>query len=171
MHVSRTAATAALAVAALGGSAVASGAAFGDAGRSQHHSDEHRAVLRASLAPSVPTDPTLLGAMPGAVPWMIRHGEADLKASGRLDVDIRGLVIPSGAFSGTTGPVKMVSASLYCDASSTPVGTSASVPITTDGNADIRATFGLPTKCLVPALLIHPNGANTTYIATSGFGG
>jgi hypothetical protein len=172
MFISRTAALAALATAALGGSAAASATAFGDGGgRSHDRSHEHRAVLHTSLAPSVPTDPMLLGASPGAVPWVIRRGEADLKANGRLDVDIRGLVIPTGMFAGTTGPVKMVSASLYCDSNTTPVGTSASVPITTDGKADIEATFSLPAKCLTPALLIHPNGANTTYIAASGFGG
>jgi hypothetical protein len=167
MQVSRRLAVAALASAALGGSAAGAGSAVADHGGQSHHgSGEHHAVLRTSLAPSVPTDPTLLGNTPGAVPWVIRHGEADLRSSGRLEVDIRGLVIPS---LGTTGPVMTVSASLYCDGSSSPVGTSSSVPISTNGNADIRATLTLPAKCLTPALLIHPNGANTTYIAASGF--
>jgi hypothetical protein len=65
--------------------------------------------------------------------------------------------------------VTAVSASLYCGGSSTPAGTSNSFPISADGNARITADFMLPTKCEVPALLIHPNGANTVYIATSGF--
>lgn len=72
-------------------------------------------------------------------------------------------------FTGTTGPVKTVSASLYCGANSTPVGTSNSFPISNDGNARITANLALPAKCQIPALLIHPNGANTVYIATSGF--
>jgi hypothetical protein len=86
-------------------------------------------------------------------------------------VRIRGLVIPPAPFTGTTGPVKTVSASLYCGGSGAPIGTSASAPISTDGDAQISADFVLPSKCQIPALLIHPNGALGTYIATSGFGG
>jgi hypothetical protein len=67
--------------------------------------------------------------------------------------------------------VTTVSASLYCGASTTPVGTSGSFPISTGGDARITANFTLPAKCLVPALLIHPNGANAVYIASSGFTG
>ena len=48
-------------------------------------------------------------------------------------------------------------------------GTSDSFPISTEGNARITAKFMLPEKCQIPALLIHPNGANAVYIATSGF--
>ncbi len=102
---------------------------------------------------------------------MLRSGEARLHTDGRLDVDIRGLVIPVAPFTGTPGPVKTVSASLYCGGNSTPVGTSNSSPISTDGDARITAEFTLPAKCQIPALLIHPNGANTVYIATSGFTG
>ena len=74
-------------------------------------------------------------------------------------------------FAGTTGPVAAVDASLYCDDSSTPVGTSASVPISKHGDALISAKFTVTSTCLVPALLIHPNGLTGVYIATSGFGG
>ncbi|MGH2884285.1 MAG: hypothetical protein ACRDPA_16600 [Solirubrobacteraceae bacterium] len=128
-------------------------------------------MLSTSLAPSVPTDPTLLGAAAGGVPWVLRSGEARLRSDGRLTVRIRGLLIPSGQFAGTTGPVMTVSASLYCGGTSTPVGTSENVPLASDGDARIDTTLALPTKCQIPALLIHPNGALGAYITTSGFGG
>jgi hypothetical protein len=83
-------------------------------------------VLFTSLAPSVPNDPTLLGAAAGNVPWVLRSGEAKLHSNGRLTVRIRGLLIPSGPGARTTGPVKTVSASLYCGANSTAVGTAIS---------------------------------------------
>ncbi len=113
----------------------------------------------------------LLGAAAGGVPWVLRFGEASLRDSGRLDVSIRGLVIPTAPFTGTTGPVTTVDASLYCAGNSTPVATSASVPISTTGDAHISARFTLPATCQIPALLIHPNGAAGVYIASSGFGG
>jgi hypothetical protein len=178
MHMSKRTAVGLLAASAFAGSATTAVSAIGDPG-SGHGSHRERGdrgrgdrtVLSTSLAPSVPTDPTLLGAAAGGVPWVLRSGDARLRPDGRLDVRIRGLVIPVAPFTGTTGPVKTVSASLYCGGSSTPVGTSNSFPISTDGNARITATFMLPAKCQIPALLIHPNGGNAVYIATSGFMG
>jgi hypothetical protein len=128
-------------------------------------------LLATSLVPSIPTDPALLGATAGGVPWVLRSGEAELRGDGRLTVRIRGLLIPSGPLAGTTGPVKTVSASLYCAANSTPVGTSNSLPLSSDGDAQITTTVKLPAKCQIPALLIHPNGALGVYITTSGLGG
>ncbi|HWF74566.1 MAG TPA: hypothetical protein VG186_14545 [Solirubrobacteraceae bacterium] len=56
-----------------------------------------------------------------------------------------------------------------CGASTTPVGTSSSFPISTGGDARITANLTLPSKCEIPAVLIHPNGAAAVHIATSGF--
>jgi hypothetical protein len=67
--------------------------------------------------------------------------------------------------------VKSVSASLYCGGNSTPVGTSATVSLSSKGNARIKSRLTLPSKCQIPALLIHPNGGLGAYIATSGLGG
>jgi hypothetical protein len=181
MHLTKRAAVTLLTVSALAGSATAAMTAVAEPGHGNgqgngngngngNHGDRaNRTVLSTSLAPSVPSDPTLFGAAAGGAPWVIRSGEARLKSNGRLEVRIRGLVIPVAPFTGTRGPVTMVSASLYCGASTTPVGTSSSFPISTGGNARITARLTLPTKCEVPAVLIHPNGANAVYIATSGF--
>jgi hypothetical protein len=128
-------------------------------------------LLDTSLAPSVPSDPALLDAAAGGVPWVLRFGEVSLRDNGRLDVSIRGLVIPTAPFTGTAGPVTTVEASLYCAGNSTPVATSAPVPISTTGDARIRARLTLPATCQIPALLIHPSGAAGVYIASSEFGG
>lgn len=173
MYVPKRTGVALLAASAFVGSAtmaVTATAATGH-GRADHRDRHNRPVLSTRLAPSVPTDPTLFGAAAGAVPWVLRSGDARLQSDGRFDARIRGLVIPVAPFTGTAGPVTTVSASLYCGGSSTPVGTSNSFPLSTNGNARITASFTLPAICQIPALLIHPNGANTVYIATSGFGG
>jgi hypothetical protein len=175
MYISKRAGVALLTASALAGSATTGVTAFADHGvrgnGAAHAKHDNRMLLSTSLAPSVPTDPTLLGAAAGGVPWVLRSGQAKLHSGGRLTVRIRGLLIPSGPGAGTTGPVKSVSASLYCGANSTPVGTSAPVPLSSDGDARITTTLALPTKCQIPALLIHPNGALGAYITTSGFGG
>lgn len=174
MYISKRTAVAMLTVSVLAGSAMTAMSASADHGGGPDQSrGEHLngTVLSTSLAPSVPADPVLLGAAAGGVPWVLRSGEARLRNDGRLTVRIRGLLIPSGQFAGTTGPVMTVSASLYCDGNSTPVGTSDNVPLASDGDARIDTTLTLPTKCQIPALLIHPNGALGVYITTSGFGG
>ena len=174
MYISKRTAVAMLTGSVLAGSAMTAMSASADhgGGRDQTRGEDgNGTVLSTSLAPSVPTDPALLGAAAGGVPWVLRSGEARLRSDGRLTVRIRGLLIPSGQFAGTTGPVMTVSASLYCGGNSTPVGTSDNVPLASDGDARIDTTLTLPAKCQIPALLVHPNGALGAYIMTSGFGG
>jgi len=67
--------------------------------------------------------------------------------------------------------VTTISASLYCgaDANTTAADTSKSVPISRKGNATIHdRSFTVPGTCLAPVVLVHPNGAATTYIALDG---
>jgi hypothetical protein len=58
---------------------------FGAAGRSHrsnhnHHGQRHGvAVIKESLAPSQPTDPTFHGVNPGGAPWVLKRGEVRLK--------------------------------------------------------------------------------------------
>jgi hypothetical protein len=135
-----------------------------------HHGDRHGApLITESLAPSQTTDPTLHGVAPGGAPWILKRGEVRLKRDGKLDLFVRGLVIPS---LGTAGPVTTISASLYCgaDSNTTAADTSQQVPISPEGNARIRDTsFSVPPTCLAPVILIHPNGVATTYIALDGW--
>src|SRR5215472_16468567 len=103
MFISKRTAVAVLTVSVLAGSAMTAMSASADHGGGRgragvQHGDG--TVLSMSLAPSVPTDPTLLGAAAGGVPWVLRSGEARLRSDGRLTVRIRGLLIPSGQFAG-----------------------------------------------------------------------
>ena len=109
MSISKRTAAALLTTSALAGSATTAVTALadhGDRGRGGAHREDGRrmVVLSTSLVPSVPTDPSLLGVAAGGVPWVLRSGEVQLRGSGRLTIRIRGLLIPSGQFAGTTGP-------------------------------------------------------------------
>ena len=161
-------------VSAIAGSAVSAVSAVGDRGGPDRHGGDHngRTLFDTTLAPSIPSDPMIHGVMAGGAPWVIRHGDARLRADGRLSVRIRGLVIPVAPGNGTPGPVMTVSASLYCGADTTAaVATTASVPISRAGDARIDGRLALPAKCEAAALLIQPNGIDSIYIASSGFGG
>jgi hypothetical protein len=126
-------------------------------------------VLDDSLAPSQPTDPTFHGVAPGRAPWVLTSGKVRLTSDGKLDLEVRGLVVPT---TGTTGPVTTISASLYCgaDTSPTPADTTQQVPISSTGNARIHdRSFAVPSTCLAPVILVHPNGNAGVYIALDGW--
>jgi hypothetical protein len=169
MQLSKGRAVATLAAAAFAGSATTAVSATGhERGDRGHH--RSGALLKASVAPEVPSDPVLNGANPGGAPWVIKRGEARLARDGDFRVSLRGLVIPNPPGDGTPGPVTTVSASLYCGDSTMATGTTPSVPISRAGNAEITGHITVPAKCLAPTVLIHPNGATGAYIAASGFG-
>ena len=94
-----------------------------------------------------------------------------MSSDGLLTVRIRGLLLPSGQFAGTTGACEDGQCVGVLRHSSTPVGTSGPIPLSGVGDARIVATLMPPAKCQIPAVLIRPDGAAAVYIATSGFGG
>src|SRR5262245_5179681 len=110
-------------------------------------------LLRAPVQGSLPTDPQqFFGSNPGGAPWQITSGEAKVQADGTVKVTLVGLVIPGVG----VGPVRTVAASVACN--NVKAATSAPVPLSSEGNAEIKATLNLPSRCLGPAVLIHPNG-------------
>ncbi|HYN64317.1 MAG TPA: hypothetical protein VES36_06895 [Candidatus Limnocylindrales bacterium] len=59
-----------------------------------------------------------------------------------------------------------ISASLYCGDDTVAADTTEQVPISRRGNARIRdRSFTVPSTCLAPVILVHPNGNTTRYIA------
>jgi len=126
-------------------------------------------LIDESLAPSQPGDPTFHGVSPGMAPWVLKRGNVRLKRDGKLDLDVRGLVIPT---TGTPSPVTTISASLYCgaDTDTAAAVTSQQVPLSPQGNARIHdASFPVPSICLAPVILVHPNGLQNLYIALDGW--
>jgi hypothetical protein len=121
-------------------------------------------ILRADLLGSHPDGPTLNGVKPGGAPWEDPDGRAIAREDGRIRVRFEGLVIPDVG----TGPVKTVSASLFCGTSTTPVGTTMVVPLSPAGDAEIEDQIAPPPAgCDLPRILINPNGNVATYIATT----
>ena len=68
--------------------------------------------------------------------------------------------------------VSTISASLYCgaDADTAAADTTQQVPLSRKGDARIHDTsFNVPSTCLAPVILVHPNGDITHYIAVDGW--
>ena len=152
--------------------ALSVGAAAHDGGHGAKHKSGHaKTVLDAALAPSQIGDDSFHGVGPGGAPWVLKAGEVKLESRGRLDLRVRGLVIPSPPGDGTPGPVNTIDASLYCgaDTNKAAADTSKQVRISRKGNARIRdRSFHVPATCLAPVILVHPNGNMGAYIAVDG---
>jgi hypothetical protein len=165
MQINTRTAVGLLSATALGWSAVTGAVAA--LGHNDHGHHNGRTLFNSTLAPSVLTDPTIHGVARGGVPWQLDRGSTRLRHSGRLQLSVRGLVIPGN---GTPGPVTSITASLYCGADSTgAVATTGSVPLSMQGDAKIDERITLPAKCLAPIVLVHPNGNAAAYIAATGF--
>jgi len=109
----------------------------------------------------------------GGIPWMISSGSGELKANGRLEINVQGLVLAAGANAGSN-PVASFQAIVSClggDGSVQNV-TTGPFPATTGpasaggGNAKIEADLALPQPCIAPIIFVtSPGGA---WFATTG---
>jgi hypothetical protein len=94
------------------------------------------------------------GAVTGAPgPWSTQggHAEVDLRR-GRVDFNVRGLVLAAGNSIGTPGAVLQVKGTLVCDTDGSAAGTSVLVDtplvdLDEEGNAHFDGTLALPAVC------------------------
>lgn len=108
------------------------------------------------------------GVTAAPLPWVIQEVGGNLKTSGQLEVEVKGLVLANDpsvpASLRGTNPVPFFAAIVSCE---TNVGGTASAvnvttgnfPADTKGNAEIKATVALPTPCIAPIIFVtSPNG-------------
>jgi hypothetical protein len=99
-------------------------------------------------------------------PWTVKSGSASLGASGKLRVRVRELILPA---TGDAGPVTAVSASLVCGGSGGTVQSeTASVPLSTKGNANLHGHIAVPSLCFAPVVLVHIAATNGSPIPQPG---
>jgi len=120
------------------------------------------ALLKAPMQGSILSDPPLFGATRGGAPWVITTGEAKVGLDGTVKVEVTGLLIPNVG----VGPVHTVTATVACNGML--VATTAAVPLSSTGDAQIKDWVALPDRCLAPAVLVNPNGNPNVYIAATG---
>jgi len=130
-----------------------------------------RDLLRSGLVGSTPPSsggPTLFGVVPGGAPWVTDHeSSVRIRQDGRVEVKIRGLVIP-----GRGNPVARVVATVVCNGGG--VGnavTTQAADLSPEGDGRIEDQVTLPSPCLAPALLVRPAAAPPAippYIAANG---
>ena len=127
----------------------------------------------------------------GGLPWVIGSAEGELKASGKLEIKVSGLVIdpndPAAIAAGRAGTnpsptFKAIVSCLSKDAAGNPTTVNVSTdpfPATTGaasaggGNAEIEATVLLPQPCIAPIIFVTSPASATnptgSWFAATGF--
>jgi hypothetical protein len=115
----------------------------------------------------------LRGINGGGIPWMLSSGEGTLSATGKLHIEVEGLVLASGANAGSN-PANMFRGLVSCVRGD---GTFANIPTdpfpaTTGpatsggGNAEIDAVVTLPSPCIAPIVFV--TSATGSWFAATG---
>jgi hypothetical protein len=109
----------------------------------------------------------LRGINGGGLPWTLTSAHGELKASGKLEIEVTGLVLAAGANTGSN-PSAVFRALVSCvksDGSVENILTEA-FPATTGpasaggGNAKIETTVALPQPCIAPIIFVTNNGGS-----------
>jgi hypothetical protein len=137
-------------------------------------SEDGRKVVDAKVLAPV-TEPytgatnAIRGVPGGGLPWEIDSGSADLRASGRLHVEVEGLVLarrapvpvnlrginPIPNFKAIVSCLSVDAAAARTSNVETPL-----VPASPAGDAEINATVALPSPCFAPIVFVtSPTGA------------
>ena len=132
-------------------------------------------VLGAVSEPYTGTANPIRGVSGGGLPWEIADASADLRADGRLHVEVEGLVLarraPVPANLQGTNPVAQFGAIVSCltavgGAATTTKLATAPVPASSAGDAELDTTVNLPSPCFAPIVFVTtPGGA---WLAVSG---
>jgi hypothetical protein len=115
------------------------------------------------------------GIPPGGFPWVIKRLRADVKADGRVQVDVRGLILAGSNVIGTNGGQRVL-VMLFCGApgaggslgdATAHITDPAGVPLNANGDVDIDdiLTPAPPSSCDSPALLIATPGTHHWFAA------
>ena len=110
-----------------------------------------------SLAP-------LRGIAGGGVPWAVDEASGELRADGRLEIDVEGLVVaasgsnPSGVFRAIVSCVTSTGSfqNILTDAFPATMGPASAG----GGNSKIETTVTLPSPCIAPIVFVTSNGGS-----------
>jgi hypothetical protein len=106
----------------------------------------------------------------GGVPWVISTGKGELRADGRLEIEVRGLVIPNRDPGNPQANFRAIVSCLTTDSAGNAAISNAVTepfPATPDGNSDIETVVNLARPCIAPIVFVT-NGAGTSWFAATG---
>lgn len=112
----------------------------------------------------------------GGIPWAITEGRGELRTDGRIEIQVRGLVLAEGPRAGTN-PAAEFRAIVSCltpmmDTAGALVPATVNVatrtfPATPTGDSDIEDVVQLPSPCIAPIVFV--TNANGSWFSATGF--
>jgi hypothetical protein len=92
--------------------------------------------------------------------WKLKSGKAELKKGGKLEVEVKGLVLNDasvGQYNGSPDGVDAVAAAVICHGPSgaTVVAQLDPVPLSKEGNAKAQGKVSLPNGCVGPVIVLR----------------
>jgi hypothetical protein len=92
--------------------------------------------------------------------WKLKSGKAELKKGGKLEVEVKGLVLNDasvGQYNGSPDGVDAVAAAVICHGPSgaTVAAQLDPVPLSKDGNAKAQGKVSLPNGCVGPVIVLR----------------
>ncbi len=92
--------------------------------------------------------------------WKLKSGKAELKAGGKLEVEVKGLVLNDasvGQYNGTPDGVDAVAAAVICHGpgGAAVAAEAPAVTLSQKGDAKIKVTLSLPNGCLGPVVILR----------------
>lgn len=160
---------------ALGAALVVAAIVGGTAGITYASSHNDRTILRADVLVGVSRPYTgsanpIRGINGGGVPWVIGDSEVRLRASGRLEAEVHGLVLAATG-ANPVAAFKVTVSCLSTDATGAAITTNVSTdPVPTDatGDAEVEAMVSLPSPCIAPIIFIANGNAAGAWFAATG---
>jgi hypothetical protein len=109
--------------------------------------------------------------------WNIKSGKAELDKSGKLEIEVKGLVLNDPTLpadvNGTADGVTEVVGSVVCSGGGTSkvVAETTRFPLSKSGDAKIKAKVDLPKSCAAPIILVREiwEGKVGGWLAATGF--
>jgi hypothetical protein len=118
-------------------------------------------VFDSSMAGLTTPGQVIDGVTAAGAPWSIDEGRAQLFANGRLHVEVQGLIVIALGHN----PAAMGKAVVSCNGD--VAATTAAVPFSTAGDAEVDAIVSLPSPCFGPSVFFTSTGGN--WFAATGF--
>ncbi|HEX9451800.1 MAG TPA: hypothetical protein VF934_10345 [Burkholderiales bacterium] len=92
--------------------------------------------------------------------WKLKSGKAELKKGGKLEVEVKGLVLNDasvGQYNGSPDGVDAVAAAVICHGPSgaTVAAQLDPVPLSKEGNAKAQGKVSLPNGCVGPVIVLR----------------
>ena len=111
--------------------------------------------------------PVLRGVNGGGLPWVLSAAHGELTTSGKLEIEVQGLVLAAGANTGSN-PIAVFRGLVSCLRSdgttqnilTEPFAATTGPASAGGGNAKIETTVALPQPCIAPIIFVTNNGGS-----------